>query len=228
MLSKSLFLGHKSLVSKTIMLLSLSSRQTSLFSTDAKTDAEKMKESIRRAAESAQGRPVVSPPRKPKDKTGNAFYSVNDYNPEFRKVLKRQNMLKSDKEFRFAIVGTGPAGFYMAKNLLKSVEKCRIDLIDRNPHPFGLIRTGVAPDHQAMKRIENDFSQVLDDDRCQFFGNVFVNGNKGIEDWAQNMVTERGHWTVGIDELRQNYSAVILAYGAASDRELGLEGEHTI
>lgn len=92
--------------------------------------------------------------------------------------------MRSNKEFRFAIVGTGPAGFYMAKNLLKSVEKCRIDLFDRNPHPFGLIRTGVAPDHQAMKKIENDFSQVLADDRCQFFGNVFVNGDEGIEDWA--------------------------------------------
>lgn len=137
-------------------------------------------------------------------------------------------MIKSDKEYRFAIVGSGPAGFYMAKNLMKSVEKCRVDLIDRNPHPFGLIRTGVAPDHQAMKKIENDFSQVLADDRCQFFGNVFVNGSDGVEDWAQKSVQERGHWTVSIDDLRKHYSAVILAYGAASDRELGLEGEQTL
>lgn len=77
----------------------------------------------------------------------------------------------------------------MAKNLLKAVGNCRIDMFDRNPHPFGLIRTGVAPDHQAMKKIENDFSQVLADDRTQFFGNVFVSGsdkvNEGeIEDWA--------------------------------------------
>lgn len=123
-------------------------------------------------------------------------------------------MIKSDKEFRFAIVGSGPAGFYMAKNILKNVERCRVDLIDRNPHPFGLIRTGVAPDHQAMKKIENDFSQVLQDDRCQFFGNVFVNGDNGLEDWAKPLVEERGHWTVDIGQLRQNYSAVILANGA--------------
>lgn len=65
------------------------------------------------------------------------------------------------------MIGSGPAGFYMAKNLMKSLgDNCRVDLIDRNPHPFGLIRTGVAPDHQAMKKIENDFSQVLQDDRC--------------------------------------------------------------
>ena len=69
-----------------------------------------------------------------------------------------------------------------------------------------------------MKKIENDFSQVLDDDRCQFFGNVFVSGNQGLTGWAKDMVTERGHWTVNIDELRKNYSAVILAYGASSDR----------
>jgi len=137
-------------------------------------------------------------------------------------------MIKSDKEFRFAIVGSGPAGFYMAKSIIKNVEKCRVDLIDRNPHPFGLIRTGVAPDHQAMKKIENDFSQVLNDEKCQFFGNVFVSGSQGVHGWAEDLVRNRGHWTVNIDELRQNYSAVILAYGASSDRELGLEGENAL
>ncbi len=83
-------------------------------------------------------------------------------------------MIKSDKEYRFAIVGCGPAGFYMAKNLIKYVPKCRVDIFDRNPHPFGLIRTGVSPDHQAMKRIEKDFGTVLADEKCDFFGNVWV------------------------------------------------------
>ena len=132
-------------------------------------------------------------------------------------------MIKSDKEFRFAIIGTGPAGFYMAKNLIKHVDKCRVDLIDRNPHPFGLIRTGVAPDHQAMKRIENDFSTVLASDKCQFFGNVWV-GNPTEGDHQ----LREGCKQVSIDELRDKYSAVILAYGATSDRDLGLEGEHTL
>ncbi len=64
----------------------------------------------------------------------------------------------------------------MAKNLLKNTtDDCRIDIFDRNPHPFGLIRTGVAPDHQAMKRIENDFDTVLkQDESVRFFGNVWV------------------------------------------------------
>ena len=71
-------------------------------------------------------------------------------------------------------MGCGPAGFYMAKNLIKYVTKCRVDIFDRNPHPFGLIRTGVSPDHQAMKRIEKDFGTVLADEKCDFFGNVWV------------------------------------------------------
>ena len=70
-----------------------------------------------------------------------------DYNKDYRERIQRQNFTQSNKDYRFAIVGTGPAGFYMAKNIIKSIEKCRVDLIDRNPHPFGLIRTGVAPDH---------------------------------------------------------------------------------
>lgn len=56
------------------------------------------------------------------------------------------------------MVGSGPAGFYMAKMLLMSIQNCRVDIFDRNPHPYGLIRTGVAPDHQAMKKIMNDFN----------------------------------------------------------------------
>ena len=84
--------------------------------------------------------------------------------------------MKSDKEYRFAIVGSGPAGFYMAKMMLTSIQNCRVDIFDRNPHPYGLIRTGVAPDHQAMKKIMKDFKQVFDQnkERCNFFGNVWL------------------------------------------------------
>ena len=54
------------------------------------------------------------------------------------------------------------------------MDKCRIDVYDRNPHPFGLIRTGVAPDHPSMKKIEKDFGNVLADDKVDFFGNFWV------------------------------------------------------
>ena len=69
--------------------------------------------------------------------------------------------MKSDKEYRFAIVGSGPAGFYCAKQILRNVDKCRVDIFDRNPHPYGLVRTGVAPDHPEMKKIEKDYCEVL-------------------------------------------------------------------
>lgn len=127
-------------------------------------------------------------------------------------------MVKSDKPFGFAIVGSGPAGFYMAKNLIKHVPNCNVHIFDRNPHPFGLIRTGVAPDHQAMKKIEKDFSTVLDDSKVSFFGNVWV----GDADVASKQECT----SITVQQLRQKYSAVILAYGAISDRELGIPGEN--
>ena len=71
-------------------------------------------------------------------------------------------MKNADVEYRFAIVGSGPAGFYMSKMPLGFVPKCRVDIFDRNPHPYGLVRNGIAPDHQAMKKIQNDFKQVFD------------------------------------------------------------------
>lgn len=70
-------------------------------------------------------------------------------------------MIKSNKNYRFAVIGCGPAGFYSAKILLKNIKNIRVDIFDRNPHPFGLVRTGVAPDHPDMKRIENDYIEVL-------------------------------------------------------------------
>ena len=162
-------------------------------------------------------RKVTNPPGN-SGKKGSAFYFAQDYNPEFKKQIESQDQIKNVKDYRFAIVGCGPAGFYMAKNLLKFVPECRIDIFDRNPHPFGLIRTGVAPDHQAMKRIENDFSRVLADPACEFFGNVWVGDSEEAKRQECKYLT--------VQKLRESYSAVILAYGAISDRELGIPGEH--
>jgi len=67
------------------------------------------------------------------------------------------------------------------------VEKCRVDIFDRNPHPYGLIRTGVAPDHQAMKKLIRDFTTVFDQnrERCKFFGNVWVGDiEKSSDDYS--------------------------------------------
>ena len=127
-------------------------------------------------------------------------------------------MVRNKKPFRFAIVGSGPAGFYMAKNMIRSLgDNCRVDIYDRNPHPFGLIRTGVAPDHQAMKKIENDFDTVLQQEQVNFFGNVWVGQKEPVS----------GSVNISVKQLQEKYSAVVLAYGAVSDRDLGLAGEYS-
>lgn len=96
--------------------------------------------------------------------------------------------MKNTKPLRFAIVGSGPAGFYTARMLMKNLgPNSRIDIFDRNPHPFGLVRTGVAPDHPAMKKLERDFDTVLQNDKMvKFFGNVWV-GQKEPKPGAVNI-----------------------------------------
>ena len=108
----------------------------------------------------------------------------------------------------FAIVGSGPAGFYTAEALVKAYgEQARIDIIDRYPVPYGLIRFGVAPDHQSLKAVSKRYDQVAENDQVQFVGNVAVGSD------------------VSVDELLGLYDAVILAIGAPQDRKLGIPGE---
>ena len=106
-----------------------------------------------------------------------------------------------------AIVGSGPAGFYAADALIKSGRDCRIDVIERLPSPFGLIRYGVAPDHQSIKKVANSFGRTALESQVRYFGNVEVGRD------------------VSLDELRGRYDAVVLAVGAPSDRSLGVPGE---
>ena len=108
----------------------------------------------------------------------------------------------------FAIVGSGPAGFYTAEALAKAYgDQARIDIIDRYPVPYGLIRFGVAPDHQSLKAVSKRYDQVATGDQVSFVGNVAVGRD------------------VSADELRSLYDAVILAIGAPHDRKLGIPGE---
>ena len=108
------------------------------------------------------------------------------------------------------VVGSGPGGFYTAKYLLKADANVRVDVIDKLPTPFGLVRSGVAPDHQDVKAVQNDFTNVAQNERVRFFGNVRVGDGDGC---------------VGLDELRKCYGAVVLACGAEDDRTLGIAGE---
>jgi len=109
---------------------------------------------------------------------------------------------------QFAIVGSGPAGFYTAEALAKAYgEAARIDIIDRYPVPYGLIRFGVAPDHQSLKAVSKRYDAVADSAGVDFIGNVTVGRD------------------VSVAELLELYDAVILATGAPHDRKLGIPGE---
>jgi NADPH-dependent 2,4-dienoyl-CoA reductase/sulfur reductase-like enzyme len=108
---------------------------------------------------------------------------------------------------RVAIVGAGPAGFYAADGLLRTRPDLRIDLIDRLPTPFGLVRAGVAPDHQGTKAIVRQFEKLLAEPDVRFAGNVEIGRDLS--------------W----DELREGYDAVIVATGMTIDRKLGVPGE---
>lgn len=108
---------------------------------------------------------------------------------------------------RVAIVGSGPSGFYTADALIKSGVDCEIDVIDRLPTPFGLIRAGVAPDHQKTKNVSRAYEKTALNDSVAYFGNVDVGKDVGIED------------------LKGLYDAVVLAIGSSYDRKLGVPGE---
>lgn len=107
-----------------------------------------------------------------------------------------------------AVIGSGPAGYYTAeacRNLFG--EGCRVDIIDRLPVPYGLIRTGVAPDHQSIKAVTRRYEATALSDNVRFVGNVTVGRD------------------VSIPELLALYDAVVLATGAPSDRPLGIPGD---
>ncbi|MDQ3573250.1 MAG: FAD-dependent oxidoreductase [Actinomycetota bacterium] len=109
---------------------------------------------------------------------------------------------------RVAIVGSGPAGFYAAEHLLKQTDHAvRVDMFDRLPTPFGLVRAGVAPDHPKIKSVTRMYEKTAARDGYRFFGNVLVGRD------------------VTPAELARHYHAVIYAYGSATDRSLGIPGE---
>lgn len=112
------------------------------------------------------------------------------------------------RPLRVAIVGSGPAGFYAAVALMKQMElKVRIDLFDRLPTPFGLVRGGVAPDHQNIKAVTKAFHKSAVEEGVRFFGNVEL---------AKD---------ISVDELKQFYDQIVYAIGNEEDRRMGIPGE---
>ncbi|MEG3143776.1 FAD-dependent oxidoreductase [Sphingomonas sp. RT2P30] len=107
-----------------------------------------------------------------------------------------------------AIIGSGPAGYYTAEACQKQFgDDVRVDIIDRLPVPYGLIRTGVAPDHQSIKGVSRRYEAVALSGNVRFVGNVLVGKD------------------VAVDELIDLYDAVVLATGAPADRPLGIPGD---
>ncbi len=107
-----------------------------------------------------------------------------------------------------AIIGSGPSGFYAADALLKTAGlTVRIDIFDRLPTPFGLVRGGVAPDHQKIKAVIAVYEKAALDPRIRFFGNVKLGRDVSVED------------------LRARYDQIVYAVGCESDKHMGIPGE---
>jgi len=139
-----------------------------------------------------------------------------------RALFHHDTSIVLQKKLSVAIVGSGPSGCYTAKYLLSSIEKddtlnlkqVEIDILDKLPTPFGLVRSGVAPDHPEVKNVEHDFSHLFEK----------------YSDRNDLSMAFRGNITVGkdvqLDELQSIYDIVVLAYGCESDRKLGIPGEN--
>jgi len=116
------------------------------------------------------------------------------------------------RPYHVAVVGSGPSGFFAAASLLKAADASgeidvAVDMLEMLPTPWGLVRSGVAPDHPKIKSISKQFEKTADDPRLRFFGNVVVGEH------------------VTPAELAERYDAVVYAVGAQSDRALNIPGE---
>jgi ferredoxin/flavodoxin---NADP+ reductase len=109
---------------------------------------------------------------------------------------------------RVLVVGAGPSGFYTAEALLKELQAVSVDLLDRLPTPYGLVRYGVAPDHQKIKSVTKMYEKTSHDPRFRFLGNVRFGSD------------------ITHDEAKKHYHAIVYTVGASADRNLGIPGEN--
>ncbi len=117
------------------------------------------------------------------------------------KVGSEQNPLK------IAIIGSGPSGFYATEALFRSDVTTQVDMYDRLPIPFGLVRSGVAPDHPKLKQVIKVYDKIAESPHFRFFGNVEIGSD------------------LTVDSLKRFYHSIIFTCGAESDRKLGIPGE---
>ncbi|POS87910.1 hypothetical protein EPUL_000248, partial [Erysiphe pulchra] len=115
--------------------------------------------------------------------------------------------------FRLAVIGSGPAGFYTSYKILSKIEKSYVDMYERLPVPYGLVRYGVAPDHPEVKNCQEKFSEIAQSPRFVFIGNVPIGEGSG---------------SLPLQSLLPHYDAILFAYGASLDRKLGIPGEDSL
>jgi len=117
----------------------------------------------------------------------------------------------AENPLRVAIIGAGPSGFYAAEHILKyEGVHAQVDLFDRLPTPYGLVRGGVAPDHPKIKSVTRVYEKTAAREGFRFFGNVLIGRDLSVED------------------LERHYHAIIYTVGAETDRRLGIPGEELL
>jgi adrenodoxin-NADP+ reductase len=141
-------------------------------------------------------------------------YSLSRLASVPRNVTKFAAFQRWKHTLRAAVVGSGPSGCYTTKYLQSALHKrgdydLQVDILERLPTPYGLVRYGVAPDHPEVKNVQNDFDRLFEDDAnsIKFYGNVDVGQD------------------VTVAELRALYDIVVLSYGCDSDRKLNIPGQ---
>ncbi|CAH2013645.1 unnamed protein product [Acanthoscelides obtectus] len=108
---------------------------------------------------------------------------------------------------KICIVGAGPAGFYAAQHLLKKIQDVQVDMYERLPVPFGLVRFGVAPDHPEVKNVINTFTKTAENPKLRFLGNMTLGAD------------------VSLEVLKKAYHIVLLSYGSEECNQLEIPGE---
>lgn len=117
------------------------------------------------------------------------------------KLIKRyfSNTLKA------CVIGSGPASYYITKNLLNN--NIKTDIFEKLSIPFGLVRYGVAPDHQSLKKLQNDFLKLMDNKNVNFYGNVEFEKD------------------INLDQLKRYYNIIVIAYGTNGNTPIRIDGQ---
>ena len=130
------------------------------------------------------------------------------------RILPKQAIIVPFRPYSVAVVGAGPAGFYTAKYLTEGSARdlvTRVDILEKLPVPYGLVRFGVAPDHEQTKSVMTTFDEVAGRSQVRYLGNIPVGREKNAQ--------------INVEGLLKAYDAVVLAHGASSDAAVGCPGE---